>query len=86
MRQLKSRALNLSQQGQKKLLQELDNFKETYKCGDACPVEGYETRRILRCGVLWKHNTSRLQMVEMIGTVPYVATVAVMKISYHLIR
>ena len=50
MRQLKSRALNLSQQGQKKLLQELDNFKENYTCGDACPVEGYETRRILRCG------------------------------------
>ena len=33
-----------------KLLQELDNFKENYTCGDACPVEGYETRRILHCG------------------------------------
>ena len=47
---LHSPGLNLSQQDQRKLLQELENFKENYTCGDACPVEGYETRRIVRCG------------------------------------
>ena len=50
MHQLKSKKLKLTSQEQNKRLQQLKQFKENYTCGDTCPVEGYETRRILRCG------------------------------------
>lgn len=43
-----ARALSKIQQKQR--LDELDKFKDTYVCGDSCPVEGFETRRTLRCG------------------------------------
>ena len=50
MYKLNSSNLGLSKSQQKKRLDELDKFKDTYLCGDSCPVEGFETRRALRCG------------------------------------
>ena len=32
------------------LLAQLEAFKDNYVCGDACPVDGFETKRDLRCG------------------------------------
>ena len=49
-------------------------------------LKGMKLEGLCAVEILWKHNTSRLPMVEMIGTVPYVATVVVMKMSYHLIK
>ena len=46
MSQLNSRGLGLSKTDQKKRLNELETFKDSYVCGDPCPVEGFETRMI----------------------------------------
>ena len=86
MRQLKSRALNLSQQGQKNCYRSLIISRKIIHVVMHVLLKGMKLGGFCAVGILWKHNTSRLQMVEMIGTVTYVAIVAVMKISYHSIR
>ena len=50
MNALKNRKPKLSRQEQRQLLAQLDVFKDNYVCGDACPVDGFETKRDLRCG------------------------------------
>ena len=47
MSQLNSRGLGLSKTEQKKRLDELETFKDSYVCGDPFPVKGFETRRAL---------------------------------------
>ena len=47
---INSSKMGLSRTQQKKLLDELDKFTDSYVCGDGCPVEGFETKRTLRCG------------------------------------
>ena len=50
MNALKNRKPKLSRKQQKQLLAQLEAFKDNYVCGDACPVDGFETKRDLRCG------------------------------------
>ena len=47
---LHNRKPTLSRKEKKALLDELEDFKESYICGDPCPVDGFETKRDLRCG------------------------------------
>ena len=50
MWKLNSKQQQLSKCQQKKRLEDLETFKESYVYGDECTVEGYETKRMLRCG------------------------------------
>ena len=50
MWKINSTQQGLSKQEQQKGLKDLETFKESYLCGDACTVEGFETKRTLRCG------------------------------------
>ena len=47
---LHNRKPKLSQKEKAELQNQLEEFKETYICGDPCPVNGFETNRELRCG------------------------------------
>ena len=42
--------MNLPNKEQEKILKHLDLFKEKgCMCGNACPVEGYGTKRAIQC-------------------------------------
>ena len=41
--------LELSGAEQKKLVDKLEAYKDSYVCSDACPIDHFETKRILRC-------------------------------------
>ena len=45
---LNSSKLDLSGAHQKKLFDKLQAYKDSYVCGNACPVDHFETKRILR--------------------------------------
>ena len=47
---LKKRKPKLSPNERNDLLEQLESFKDSYVCGDICPVDGYESKRDLRCG------------------------------------
>ena len=47
---LKKRKPKLSPNERNDLLDQLESFKDSYVCGDVCPVDGYESKRDLRCG------------------------------------
>ena len=47
---LNKRTPKLSQKEKKQLLNQLEDFKGEYVCGDPCPVDGFETKRDIRCG------------------------------------
>ena len=50
MWKINSTQQGLSKREQQKRLKDLETFKESYLCGNACTVEGFETKRTLRCG------------------------------------
>ena len=50
MLKINSKQQHLSKRQQKERLEDLESFKESYECGDECTVEGFETKRTLRCG------------------------------------
>ena len=47
---LHNRKPKLAQKEEAELQNQLEEFKKTYICGDPCPVNGFETKRDLRCG------------------------------------
>ena len=50
MLKINSKQQHLSKRQQKERLEDLESFKESYECGDECTVEGFKTKRTLRCG------------------------------------
>jgi len=50
MNTLNNRTPRLSREEKKTLMSDLENFKETYICGDTCQVDGFVTKKNLRCG------------------------------------
>ena len=46
---LKSSKIELSEAHQKKLVDKLEVYKDSYVYSDACPVDHFETKHILRC-------------------------------------
>ena len=66
---LNKRTPKLSRKEKKELLNQLEDFKGEYICRDPCPVDGFETKRDLRCG-----DFEETQKVKTAGQLTYAAT------------
>ena len=83
---LHNRKPKLSWKEKTKLQNQLEKFKETYVCGYPCPINGFETKRGIRCGDFLRYSISLLLRVSMTGRLTFVATVATVTTSLPLTK